>query len=136
MAKRKPPAPIVNLPNVSGDSLSEDEKGFLQWLEGRGYALDGLDPLSDEALRLQALYVQEFSQHPLDVLRRIMQNPYSDPAHRMTAAKTILEYSARKPSATIDLKAKGAVVSIEPSQLSALSVSELETLEKLLEKVA
>lgn len=131
---RKVPIPDA-LPEVAeGDCLSPDEKSWIEFLEGKGYGLDGLDPLSDDALRLQALYVHEFSQHPLDVLRRIMQNPYSDPKDRMSAAKTILEYSARKPAAQLAINAKGAALVIDPAKFSALSAEELDLLEKLLSK--
>ena len=138
MAKRKQ-APIVDpadLPDVSDSPATEDELSFLQFLEAHGVRLEGLDPLSDEGLRYQALYIANFSQHPMDVMRRIMQNPYSDPKDRLSAAKSLMEYSMRKPAANVELRAKGAAVVIDPSRLSALSVTELETLEKLLEKTA
>ena len=72
--------------------------------------------------------------HPMDVMQRIMENPFSDPKDRMTAAKAIMEYSMRKPTQSLDLSAKGAVLTIDPSQLAALTTKELEMLEKLLAK--
>lgn len=135
MARRKNPTPAQPLPIVT-DPPTAEETSYLQFLEGKGQRVELIDPLSDEGLRLQALYIQNFSQHPLDAVRRIMENPFSDPKDRLSAAKILMEYSLRKPTTSIDLKAKGAIVTIDPATLSALSASELETLEKLLEKVA
>ena len=133
---RRPKTQVPDkLPDTKGDTLTEDDKSWLQFLEGKGFGLEGLDPLSDEALRLQALYVQEFSQHPLDILRRIMQNPYADVKDRMKAADTILAYSLRKPAQQLAINAKGAGVVIDPSKLSGLSAEELGVLEQLLAKV-
>ena len=107
----------------------------MRWLDARGNGVTQIDPLSDEGLRLQALYVQSFSQHPLDVMRRIMENAFSDPKDRMTAAKAIMEYSLRKPAANMELSAKVNVLKLDPAQLSALSEKELDQLEALLAKV-
>jgi len=135
MARRKNPMSPTPLPPVT-DPATPEETSYLQFLEGMGQRVEIVDPLSDEGLRLQALYIQNFSQHPLDAVKRIMENPFSDPKDRLSAAKILMEYSMRKPTTSIDLKAKGAVIAIDPSTLSALSAAELETLEKLLEKVA
>lgn len=113
---------------------SEDDMSMLRWLEARGNSVPGIDPLSDEGLRLQALYVQSFSQHPLDVMRRIMENPFSEPRDRMSAAKAIMEYSLRKPTQQLALDAKGVGLSIDASQLANLSTQDLDMLEKLLSK--
>jgi hypothetical protein len=107
---------------------------MLRWLEARGNSVTQLDPLSDEGLRLQALYVQSFSQHPLDVMRRIMENPFSEPRDRMSAAKSIMEYSLRKPAQQLALDAKGVGLTIDASQLANLSTKDLDLLEKLLSK--
>ena len=109
---------------------------YLRFLEGKGQRVEMLDPLSDEGLRLQALYAQNFSQHPMDVMRRIMENPFSDPKDRMSAAKSIMEYSMRKPTQSLDLGSKSIALSLDPSRLSALSTQELELLEKLLAKAS
>jgi hypothetical protein len=109
---------------------------MLRWLEARGNSVPQIDPLSDEGLRLQALYVQSFSQHPLDVMRRIMENPFSEPRDRMSAAKSIMEYSLRKPAANMVLDAKSVGLTIDASQLSNLSAKELDTLEKILSKAS
>jgi hypothetical protein len=114
--------------------LSVEDATLLRFIEGKGRRIDLVDPLSDEGLRLQALYVQNFSQHPLDVMRRIMENPFTDPKDRMSAAKTIMEYSLRKPAQQLALDAKGVGLSIDASQLSNLSTKDLDLLEKLLSK--
>ena len=133
MARKKNPMSPLPLPAVTAPP-TEEELNYLAWLEGRGQRVELFDPLSDEGLRLQALYAANFSQHPLDVMRRIMENPFSDPKDRMTAAKSIMEYSMRKPTQSLDLSAKGTAIVIDPSKLSALSDAELATLEKLLLK--
>jgi hypothetical protein len=109
---------------------------LLRFIEGKGQRVQVLDPLSDEGLRLQALYVQSFSQHPLDVMRRIMENPFTDPKDRMSAAKTIMEYSLRKPAQQLALDAKSVGLSIDAAQLGNLSSKELDTLERLLSKAS
>lgn len=106
----------------------------MRFLEGRGTRVASVDPLSDEGLRLQAVYVQSFSQHPLDVMRRIMENPFSDPKDRMTAAKAIMEYSMRKPTQSLALDAKSVGLSVDASQLQNLTAKELDMLEKILSK--
>ena len=113
---------------------TEQDMSMLRWLEARGNSVTQLDPLSDEGLRLQALYVQSFSQHPLDVMRRIMENPFSEPRDRMSAAKSIMEYSLRKPAQQLALDAKGVGLTIDASQLANLSTKDLDLLEKLLSK--
>lgn len=116
--------------------LSAEDASLLRFIEGKGTKIAVVDPLSDEGLRLQALYVQSFSQHPLDVMRRIMENPFSDTKDRMSAAKTIMEYSLRKPTQNLALDAKSIGLSLDASALAGLSDSELTTLEKLLSKAA
>ena len=54
---------------------------------------------------------------------------------RISAARTLLEYGARKVPAQFDLNTRGAALNIEASALSALTPKELELLEKLLAKV-
>lgn len=105
---------------------------FLQYVEAHGHK--EADPLSDEALRLQAQYIAEVGDHPLDVLKTLVRNPFVKPSDRITAAKTLLEYGARKVPAQLDVSAKNVAISIDPAQFAALSASELETLEKLLGK--
>lgn len=133
MARKKNTMPSGPLPQVD-DPPTAGDLSFLQFIEGKGHKVGFIDPLSDEGLRLQALYVQNFSQHPLDVVRRVMENPFSDPKDRLASAKLLLEYSARKPTQSLDLNAKGAVLNIDPTQLSALNAEELDLLEKLLSK--
>jgi hypothetical protein len=130
---KKNPMSSAPLPVVA-ELPTEMEASFLRFIEGTGQRVELVDPLSDDGLRLQALYAQNFSQHPLDVLRRIMENPFSDPKDRMTAAKSIMEYSMRKPAAALDLSAKGSALSLDPSHLAALSAADLDALEKILAK--
>lgn len=116
--------------------LSEEDASLLRFIEGKGTKIAVVDPLSDEGLRLQALYVQSFSQHPLDVMRRIMENPFSDTKNRMIAAKTIMEYSLRKPTQSLALDAKSIGLNVDASALANLSEKELDVLEKLLKKAS
>ena len=105
---------------------------FLSFLEANGGL--GVDPLSDEGLRIQAAYVAQVGDHPLDVLKTLSRNPFVKPSDRISAAKALLEYGARKVPAQFELKAEGAALTIDASALSGLSAKELETLEKLLSK--
>ena len=106
---------------------------FLAFMEAQGCA--GIDPLSDEGLRLQANYIRQIGDHPLDVLKTLSKNPFVKPSDRISAARTLLEYGARKVPAQFDLNTRGAALNIEASALSALTPKELELLEKLLAKV-
>jgi hypothetical protein len=124
-------------PPSDDDSLAEDldlstVPAYLQYAEARGYS--EADPLSDAALQLQAEYITHVGDHPLDVLKTLVKNPFVKPSDRIAAAKTLLEYGARKVPAEFKLDAKGAALTIDASQLSGLSAKELETLEKLLSK--
>jgi hypothetical protein len=105
---------------------------FLTFLEANG--CDGLDPLSDEGLRVQANYIKLVGDHPLDILKTLAKNPFVKPSDRISAAKALLEYGARKVPAQFEFSGSGAVLSVDASQLSALSDKELATLEKLLAK--
>lgn len=116
------------------DPQTQADLNYLEWAMARGIKPGDLDPLSDDALRLQALYVQHVSQHPMDVVRQVMTNIFSDPKDRLAAAKLLMEYSLRKPAANMEVKTTGSVLSIDASKLSALSTEELETLDKLLSK--
>lgn len=115
-------------------SADDFDISFLQYLDGQRNSKDFVDPLSDDGLRLQALYVQTFSQHPMDVLRRIMENFAADPKDRISAAKTLLEYSQRKPTQSLAVKAEGVGLKLDAAMLSGLDDKELELLEKLLSK--
>lgn len=105
---------------------------FLAYLEANGVA--GLDPLSDEGLRVQANYVKLVGDHPLDILKTLAKNPFVKPSDRIAAARTLLEYGARKVPAQLDLTAVGTALTVDASMLSALSDKELAMLEKLLSK--
>jgi len=115
------------------ETLPEEEKrDFLAYLEARGHK--NWDPLSKEGLELQAMYVQECSTHPLDVLSRLMMNPYCTPSERISATKTLMEYSMRKVPNNVEINTTTQALKIDSSALSNLSLEELETLQKLLAK--
>lgn len=120
-------------PQLPPDDDDELDISFLQFLEAQG-AGKMVDPLSDDGLRLQAQYVRQLSQHPLDVLRRISQNVFAQPKDRIAAAKALLEYSHRKPTQQLQVSADGLGLKLDPAVLSGLSTKELDQLEKLLTK--
>jgi hypothetical protein len=109
-----------------------DKRDFLAFVEAKGYR--NWDPLSKEGMELQAMYIQECSVHPLDVLARISTNVYCTPTERISATKTLLEYSMRKVPSTVDVNQTTSALKIDASALSALSLEELETLQALLAK--
>ena len=109
------------------------QPAFLQFLEAGGHV--GLDPLSDEGLRIQAAYVKQVGDHPLDVLKTLVANPWVKASDRISAAKTLLEYGARKVPAQFELTAQGdGGIKLDVSLLSKLTDKELSTLEKILAK--
>lgn len=109
-----------------------DTLNFLAYMEGLGRK--DVDPLSKEGMDLQAQYIRSLPQHPLDILRRISTNVFCTPSERISAAKTLLEYSLRKVPSTVDLNTKSEAIRIDASALSALSTEELDTLQALLAK--
>lgn len=120
-------------PGPEDVDLSTDPQ-FLRFLEAQGG--EGIDPLSDEALRIQAEYVKLIGDHPLDTLKSLSSNPWVKPSDRISAAKALLEYGARKVPATLELSGKdGGPIALDPASFSKLSAKELDLLEKLLAKV-
>ena len=118
-----------------GDVDLSTDPQFLRFLEANGG--EGIDPLSDEALRIQAEYVKLVGDHPLDTLKSLSSNVWVKPSDRISAAKALLEYGARKIPATLELSGKGGgPISLDPAALSKLSVKELDMLEKILTKVS
>lgn len=112
-----------------------DRINFFAFLEGMGRKVT--DPLSAEAVELQAQYVKELPQHPMDVLNRIMVNPFCTPGERISAAKALMEYSMRKVPSNIELSGKGGgPIKIDAAQLEALSAEDLEALQTILSKTA
>jgi hypothetical protein len=72
----------------------------------------------------------------MDVLRRIMVNPFCSPNERISAAKTVMEYSMRKVPSNVELTGKnGAPIKLDTSALSKLSLEELAQMEELLAKL-
>ena len=110
-----------------------DQLGFYSYIEGLGRK--DLDPLSPEALEIQAKYVRELPQHPMDIIRRIMVNPFCSPNERISAAKTLMEYSMRKVPSAVDVSAKvNGPIQIDAAQLEALSAEDLDALQSILSK--
>lgn len=109
---------------------------FLQFLEAQG--AKGLDPSSTDYLRLQMRYLQTLqdNNHPLDVLRNITLNPWVTPRERISAAKTLLEYTMVKVPSKFEVQGAGGRVQIDPAQLAKLTDDEITTLVALLEKTA
>ena len=134
-AKPLPKAPEPESPGQSPAPSPLDDPTFFEFVSSQGGL--GLDPLSDEALRLQATFVQKVGTHPLDVLRQVMSSPFHKGAERVAAAKALLEYSARKPPSKTELEAKltGQGVVLDGAALAKLSDAELQVLEKLLLKI-
>lgn len=116
-------------------SVEDASRTFRQFLEARG--AHKLDPMSPEALQLQMEYLQdlESNKHPLDVLRTIALNPFATPRDRISAAKTIMEYTMIKTPSKVEVAGlAGGPVRLDVSQLAKLSDSELNSLMQLLEK--
>lgn len=126
------PAPPEEPPEDLADQLDlTTDPLFLQFVEAHGGG--DLDPLSPEAVALQARYVREVGDHPLDVLKTLVRNPFVKPAERISAAKALLEYGARKVPASVEVGGpQGAPLS--GLRLSALSDQELGALTALIKK--
>ncbi len=116
------------------DPELQDNLNFFAYVEGLGRK--SFDPLSAEGLEIQARYVHELPQHPMDVLRRIMVNPFCSPNERISAAKIVMEYSMRKVPSNVELTGKnGAAIKLDTSALAKLSIEELSQMEALLAKL-
>lgn len=107
---------------------------FHQYLEAHG--AKALDPSSPDYLRLQMRYLTELqdNKHPLDVLRNISLNPWAAPRERISAAKTLLEYTMMKVPNKVEVQSTGGSVKVDPRLLAKLSDEELNQLMTLLEK--
>ena len=115
--------------------FNDNNKSYLNYLEARGAV--GINPLSVEGQEIQARYLAELGsdQHPMDVLRKISLNPFASPRDRISAAKTLMEYTMLKAPSKVEISGpEGKAVKIDSSQLSALSDSELDMLTNLLSK--
>ena len=98
----------------------EVSPAFLQYLEACG-ADEGLDPLSDEAVKYTAMYVKHVGSHPMDVLKSLVANPLVKPSERIQAAKTLMEYSMRKIPTNLEVSGpKGSALVIELTSADAL----------------
>jgi len=116
----------ASVPSVSSSIL------FSQYLRTQG---KHVDPLSDLGLKMQAQYIAEVGQHPLDILRDVASNIFAKPGERVQAAKALLEYSLRKVPAQMEVTGKdGAPLAVHPTQLKNLNDKELDTLRALLVK--
>lgn len=120
--------------DVPVSSFEDTSTAFMQYMSAQG--AKSLDPNSTEYLRAQMKYLQEMqnNQHPLDVLRGITLNPWSNPRDRIAAAKAMLEYTMMKVPAKFEVQSSTSQVKLDPAQLSKLSDEELNTLMTLLEK--
>jgi len=120
---------------LSPVAFEDSNISYMQYLEAHGGKM--VDPLSREGLELQAAYLKYLGdqQHPLDTLRRISVNPWAQTRDRISAAKALLEYTARKIPATIELTGNdGKPLQIDASAMKNLSNSDLDLLVSLLEK--
>ena len=121
--------------SIPDDASPEDTLNFLSYVEGLGRKT--LDPLSKEALDIQAQYTLALPQHPMDVLRRIMVNPFCSPNERISAAKTVMEYSMRKVPSNVELTGKdGGAIKLDAIALAKLTSEELDQMQDLLTKIA
>lgn len=98
----------------------------------------GFDPLSEDGLRMQALFILETGDHPLDILKQTMTSIFVTPRERVSAAKAVLEYTARKVPSTFEVTGKdGAPLTQLPAEaLKKLTDAELLTYQALCTKMA
>lgn len=108
--------------------------GFFAFLEGMGYK--DMDPLSPEALKLQAEYIKTQSQHPLDILKRLSTNPFCSPNERISACKALMQYTMRAVPSNLELTGKdgGPIMKFDAKTFANLTDDELEVLQTLLAK--
>ena len=126
------PSP-VSQGNAPVDEM--DDLSFLSYIEGLGHKT--LDPLSKEAMDLQAQYTLALPQHPLDILRRLSTNVFCTPSERINAVKALMQYTMRAVPTNFELTGKdGAALKIDPAALGGLTTDELTTLQALLAKTA
>jgi len=93
---------------------------FLQFIEANGGGAD-MDPLSDDAVKIQAQYIRDVGSNPFEVLKAIVANPFVKSGDRINAAKTLLEYSARKIPTNVEISGpKGGPVTVELTSAAAL----------------
>ena len=117
--------------------FKDSSESFREFLDQR--KIQEYDPLSPEALKLQAEYVARSlpDKHPLDTLRTIANNPLSMPKDRIAACKALMEYSMPKVPAKMEVLTDGAASTrFSSEQLSVLSSAELDLLIKLVEKMS
>lgn len=133
MAKISAPQTVNPIAQGNAPVDELDDLSFLTYVEGLGHKT--LDPLSKEALDLQAKYVASLPQHPLDILRRLSTNVFCTPSERINAVKALMAYTMRAVPTNLELTGKdGSALKIDASALSALSTEELDTLQALLAK--
>lgn len=130
----KPPSKTKKSADVVHEDIPslETEALFLSFVEAQG--AKHVDPLSNEALELQAKYISQVGDHPLDVLKTLARNPFVKPSDRINAAKVLLEYGSRKPGTDINLSAPTASLNVDMTMFSGLSAEDLVKLEALLAK--
>ena len=130
-----PEDPDYKYKDAKMPSFEDTNKTYRQYLEATNNRK--VDPFSAEGVKIQALYLQELGddQHPLDILRKISLNPFAAPKDRISASKTLLEYTMAKVPAKLEVSGpEGSAIKIDQKQLAALSNTELDTLLELLGK--
>lgn len=130
----------INSDAFKDESLPDFDDGaqsFVQFLEARG--AKHLDTTTPEGQILQAQYLTslENKDHPIDTLRRISVNPWAAPRDRISASRTLLEYTMIKMPSKVDFNNHNAAGSfkLDPAKLAALSQDEIEVLMGLLAKL-
>lgn len=73
---------------------------------------------------------------PLEFLARTYRSEEAKMSDRLTAAKTLMDYVHRKIPQKQEIETKNTVPKLEPSLLKGLNAKELETLERLLNKLS
>ena len=87
-------------------------QAFIDFIEANHPA--EFDPLSDDAVKMQAQYIAKVGVHPFEILKTIVANPLVKSSDRINAAKTLLEYGMRKAPSAIEITgAKGAPLQVE-----------------------
>jgi hypothetical protein len=124
--KKTPPPPE----KTEAVTLSDEEiEVFLREgrLDGRQNSeLGDLDP---------DIWIKSRGWTPVEFLTHAMRNPFQQMGHRITSAKALLEYAHRKMPERLEIAGDLGVKHIDAAALAKLKPEELETLEKILEKM-
>jgi len=89
------------------------------------------DPLEDES------WVRSTGKTPLEFLTAVYRHPLVQMRDRISAAKTVVEYTHMKKPSSIEMTGRnGDAIKVSGAMLAGLSDAELETMQRLLEKAA